>query len=124
MEELAYGADYEGRTDLGNTQPGDGRKLKGRGPIQLTGRSNYRAAGKALGLNLEQNPQQVATPQVGFKVAVWFWNSRGLSAYADKNNQASFDQITLRVNGCINCAVTHKANRDAYWRKAKSVLKC
>eukprot|EP01016_Furgasonia_blochmanni_P009861 TRINITY_DN1412_c0_g2_i2.p1 TRINITY_DN1412_c0_g2~~TRINITY_DN1412_c0_g2_i2.p1 ORF type:complete len:233 (-),score=90.09 TRINITY_DN1412_c0_g2_i2:224-922(-) len=124
MEELASGSAYEGRRDLGNTQPGDGKRFKGRGPIQLTGRSNYRAAGKALGLNLEQNPQQVATPQVGFKVATWFWTSRGLNSYADKNNQAAFDQITLRVNGCMNCAATHKANRDSYWRKAKSVLKC
>eukprot|EP01016_Furgasonia_blochmanni_P009863 TRINITY_DN1412_c0_g2_i4.p1 TRINITY_DN1412_c0_g2~~TRINITY_DN1412_c0_g2_i4.p1 ORF type:complete len:328 (-),score=99.24 TRINITY_DN1412_c0_g2_i4:31-1014(-) len=124
MEELASGAEYEGRRDLGNTQPGDGKRFKGRGPIQLTGRNNYRAAGKALGLDLEGNPAQVATPQVGFKVATWFWNSRGLSSFADKNNQAAFDQITLRVNGCINCAVTHKANRDSYWRKAKQALGC
>ena len=48
MEEIASGAAYEGRKDLGNTQPGDGRRFKGRGPIQLTGRSNYRAAGKVF----------------------------------------------------------------------------
>jgi putative chitinase len=52
FEEIASGAAYEGRRDLGNTQPGDGRRFKGRGPIQLTGRANYQRAGQALGLNL------------------------------------------------------------------------
>ena len=79
MEEIASGAAYEGRTDLGNTQPGDGVRFKGRGPIQLTGRNNYRAAGKALGIDLENNPKRAADPDVGFRTAAWFWNSRNLN---------------------------------------------
>jgi putative chitinase len=115
FEEIASGAAYEGRRDLGNTQPGDGMRFKGRGPIQLTGRANYAAAGAALGLDLVGHPEIAATPEVGFRIAQWFWNSRNLNAYADAQN---FDAITLRVNGGYN----GKASRDAYYATARSVL--
>lgn len=115
MEELASGEAYEGRRDLGNTQPGDGRRYKGRGPIQLTGRANYRAAGAALGLDLEGNPAQAATLEVGFRVAAWFWTSRELNELADAGN---FDAITRRINGGYN----GKADRDAYHARARAVL--
>ena len=115
FEEIASGAAYEGRRDLGNTQPGDGVRYKGRGPIQLTGRSNYTAASAALGVDLVNNPQLAATPQIGFRIAQWFWNSRNLNSYADAGN---FDAITLRVNGGYN----GKASRDAYYARARQVL--
>jgi predicted chitinase len=117
-EELASGVDYEGRKGLGNTQAGDGVRYKGRGPIQLTGRANYRAAGAALGLPLEEQPELVATVDVGFRVAVWFWNSRNLSALADVGTLASFRSITQRINGGQNGA----ADREAKWSTAKAVL--
>lgn len=120
FEEFASGAAYEGRRDLGNIYPGDGRRYKGRGPIQLTGRSNYRAAGKALGVDLEQHPTLAATPEWGFKIATWFWNTRGLSQYADQGSQSGFDVITRRINGGYN----GKADRDRYWRQFKSILGC
>jgi len=124
MEEIASGAAYEGRRDLGNTHPGDGRRFKGRGPIQITGRNNYAAASKGIGHDILNHPTDAALPQYAFKTAVWFWNSRGLNAQADKNNQAGFDQCTLRVNGCLRCSSTHADVRNAFWRKAKSVLGC
>ena len=120
MEELASGADYEGRTDLGNTQPGDGRRYKGRGPIQLTGRANYRAAGKALGLDLEGNPTQVKTPTVGFRTAVWFWTSHNLNSVADQGTLDSFRKVTRTINGGTN----GQADREHYWARAKSALGC
>ncbi len=115
MEEIASGAQYEGRADLGNTQPGDGVRFKGRGPIQLTGRFNYRAAGQALGIDLENNPRRAADPDVGFRTAAWYWNNRNLNSYADAGN---FDAITYRINGGYN----GKAERDAYYARALRVL--
>lgn len=99
FEELADGSQYEGRTDLGNVYPGDGVKYKGRGPIQLTGRNNYRAAGYALGLDLEANPGQASSLEVGFRIAGWFWGSRELNYFADSGD---FDTTIYRINGGWN----------------------
>ena len=61
---------------LGNTKVGDGSRYKGRGYIQLTGRYNYKKAGQALGLPLEEKPEMVEKPEVAAKVAVWYWQNR------------------------------------------------
>lgn len=99
MEEYASGAAYEGRKDLGNTQPGDGKRYKGRGPIQLTGRANYREYGRALGIDFERHPELVATPSVGLIVALRYWERKGLNALADGDDIVT---ITLRINGGKN----------------------
>lgn len=117
MEELATGQAYEGRKDLGNTQPGDGKRFKGRGPIQLTGRNNYAAAGAALGLDLLTDPAQVATPAIGFRTTAWFWKSHGLNVLADAG-PGTFDAITQRINGGLN----GKKERDVYYARACKVL--
>ena len=103
-------------TRLGNTQPGDGKRYRGRGPIQLTGRSNYKIAGAALALPLEDNPDLVATPAVGIRVAGWFWNSKSLNDLADQNNYLG---ITRRINGGTNGL----ADRVKYWERAKIIWK-
>ncbi|MDP9151424.1 MAG: hypothetical protein M3O36_15990 [Myxococcota bacterium] len=115
FHEFHTGDQYEGRKDIGNTQPGDGRRFKGRGPIQVTGRATYRAAGSALGLPLEDQPELVATPEVGFRVAGWFWTAKHLDHLADARD---FDGITHRVNGGFR----GKASRDHYYGVAKRVL--
>lgn len=115
MQELASGAAYEGRRDLGNTRPGDGRRYKGRGPIQLTGRANYRKYGALLGLDLEGNPELAATPEVGFRVAGAFWRLHGLNELAD---QRLFKTITRRINGGYNGL----ADRIQYYERALQVL--
>lgn len=90
---------YEGRADLGNTQKGDGFRYKGRGPLQLTGRANYRDYGQRLEIDLEVNPAIAATPGIGLLIALEFWKVKGLNALADKDDVVG---ITRRVNGGSN----------------------
>ncbi len=85
--------------ELGNVKPGDGPLYKGRGPIQLTGRNNYIACGKALGLDLVDHPDIAVEPGVAFRTAGWFWSVHGLNALADEGN---YRTITLRINGGYN----------------------
>lgn len=99
MEEIASGQAYEGRRDLGNTQPGDGRRYKGRGPIQLTGRANYRAFGREVGIDFEAHPEIVAYPSIGLMAAVRYWNSRDLNVKADADDLIG---ITKAINGGQN----------------------
>lgn len=115
LEELASGAAYEGRSDLGNTEPGDGRKFKGRGLIMITGRANYKAAGGDLGLDLIGHPEMASEPATSARVAAWYWDRHGLNSLADAGK---FDSITRKINGGLN----GKAQRDALYARAKKVL--
>ena len=108
-------ARYEGRADLGNTQPGDGSKYRGRGFIQITGRANYEACGEALGLDLVNHPELLEKPQHACMSAAWFWASRGLNTLADAGQ---FDTITRRINGGQNGA----ADRQMLYARALKVL--
>lgn len=110
---------YEGRKDLGNTQPGDGKRFKGRGPIQITGRANYRKYGLLLNLPLLETPELAEQPQHGFRIAGAFWRENGLNALADRNNPGGFREITRRINGGHNGL----ADRLNYWDRAKEALK-
>lgn len=115
VRELAAVDAYEGRKDLGNTQPGDGRRFKGRGLIQITGRANYAACGQALGLDLIDDPALLEQPGPACRSAGWFWSTRKLNALADAGD---FEKITRRINGGLN----GYADRLAYYERAKTVL--
>jgi predicted chitinase len=99
MIEQADGSAYEGRHDLGNVQSGDGPRYKGRGPLQLTGRANYRRVGAALGLPLEAQPEMAAQPNVGFRVAVNYWTDHMLNHAADRLDYVG---VTRAINGGLN----------------------
>lgn len=113
--EIASGAAYEGRSDLGNVNNGDGVRYAGRGPLQLTGRANYSKCGQALGIDLIGHPEIVETPSVGFRTSVWFWTTHGLNALADAGE---FDKITRRINGGTN----GQDSRRKYHARAGSIL--
>ena len=102
-------------TKLGNNRPGDGKRFKGRGPIQLTGRANYKRFGELLGVDLISAPEQAATPTVGFRTAALYWANRGLNGLADAGN---FREITRRINGGYNGL----PDRQKYFARAKTVL--
>lgn len=110
MEEIASGQAYEGRADLGNTETGDGRRFKGRGPIQLTGRANYREYGRDAGLDFESHPEMVALPSVGLLAGCMFWKKKGLNALADADDVRA---ITLKINGGLNGYEDRKAHLAA-----------
>jgi predicted chitinase len=96
FEEIASGAAYEGRRDLGNTQPGDGKKYKGRGVIQVTGRANSELCLKFLNLPAGQ-PELLAELSNAFRSAGWFWDPfKNLNPLAD---QRQFLTTQIRVNG-------------------------
>ena len=99
MEEIASGAAYEGRKDLGNTAKGDGVRFKGRGPIQLTGRANYRTFGRRIGIDLERHPEIAAIPSIGLHTALEYWKVVELNALADRDD---LEGITRRINGGLN----------------------
>ena len=87
---------YANRMGNGDEESGEGYAYRGRGLIQLTGKSNYEACGEALGVDLVENPDLVATPQYAALSAGWFWNKNKLNAYADKNDM---EGLTKKING-------------------------
>lgn len=99
MEEYASGAEYEWRSDLGNIYPGDGVRYKGRGLIQITGRTNYRDCGRALGVDLVSNPTRLADPDLACRSAGWYWSTRQLNRDAARDDVRT---VTRVINGGYN----------------------
>lgn len=116
VRELASGEAYEGRKDLGNTEPGDGVRFKGRGLIQITGRNNYKDVSEELSYDFISRPEQLELPGPATYSAAWFWWSRHLNRLADID---AFEKITRRINGGIN----GMEDRLKHWEAAKKALK-
>lgn len=103
--ELADGRNYDPTVNpvlaanLGNTEPGDGPRFKGRGLLQITGRANYEACSLALKRNLVEDMAYLETPMGASRSAAWFFKARGCLAHADLGNFWSVSKI---INGGTN----------------------
>lgn len=117
VKEIASGEAYEGRKDLGNVIPGDGVRFKGRGLIQLTGRTNYKLFDDFTihESDLLNHPDRVERPDLAALVAGWFWNRNKLNELAD---QDMFLKITRKINGGYNGIEDRQQHLD----RAKAVL--
>jgi putative chitinase len=113
---------YEPTSDLsarlGNTEPGDGKRFKGRGPIQITGRANYQRFGGLLGVDLVAEPERAALPELAFRIAGLFWMKKGLNELADVATSDAFREITRRINGGFNGL----KDRERFYNAARAVL--
>ncbi|WP_375640672.1 glycoside hydrolase family 19 protein [Bartonella sp. MM55XZML] len=121
LREYASGRAYEGRRDLGNINPGDGVRFKGRGLIQLTGRNNYRRFTRfwcsvdKQAVDCEAFPEEVEKFPAALWSAVWFWQMKGLNRLADQDD---YLRITKAINGGKNGLV----QRLIYLNRAKKLL--
>jgi predicted chitinase len=113
LREYASGAEYEGRKDLGNTQPGDGVKFKGRGFIQCTGRDNYKSMSSYFGLDFISTPELVEELEWAAKSVLWFFNvyKKGRTAGVNWDDCTA---VTKIVNGGTNALAQRKTAYDAY----------
>lgn len=105
---------YAGKNGNGDVASNDGFRYRGGGLIQLTGRGNYKAAGEALGLQLEIRPGMIILEPIAVKTAAFFWKQNDLNAAADAGD---FDYTTRRINGS---AMRGADERRALWVKAKA----
>jgi putative chitinase len=87
---------YEGRADLGNTQPGDGERFRGRGLIMITGRANYAAASHEFGVDFVRSPALLEREDYAALTSGWWWKDHGCNEIADDRD---FVALTRRING-------------------------
>lgn len=114
--EQADGSAYEGRKDLGNVWPGDGKTFKGHGLIQITGRTNHQAVAVYFNKTLVEVATWMMTPEGAARSSGWFWKTHGCNAFAD---QGDFVGLTKRINGGINGL----ADRQALHARALEALR-
>jgi putative chitinase len=105
-------------TRLGNIEPGDGKRYKGRGPIQITGRANYERFGGLLNVDLVSEPERAAVPDVAFRIAGLFWMKKGLNELADRATSDAYREITRRINGGFNGL----KDRERFYEAGRLVL--
>lgn len=122
-EEYASGNDYEGRKDLKNTQKGDGRRFKGRGIIQTTGRGNYtelqKITGETLGVDFVKDPTLLNLVPFAVESACVYWKVHNLNHYADRGpDPKQFKKLNGKVNrGNEDLTPLHWTKRNELYSK-------
>lgn len=114
LANILYGGEF-GRKQLGNTEPGDGWRFRGRGLKQLTGRDNYKRCGNAIGEDLIAFPDRLLAPVNAALSAAWFWNANGLNDLADRGDVPA---MTKKING----GDKGLAERTALWHTGLQVF--
>lgn len=122
LEEYASGKAYEGRRDLGNVVDGDGKRFKGRGIFQCTGRANYGRYGDRIGVPLLAHPELASEPANSVRIAALYWNDKGLNAYADKGLTNAISRGINRGNPRSTKAANHEADRAKIALAARKLL--
>ena len=109
---------YANRMGNGNEASGEGWKYRGRGLLQITGRSNYEQCGKYINSDLMHYPDSIlGDPDLNVKVACWYWTTRNLNQFADNDDIVT---ITKKINGGLNGL----QDRTTVLQKAKLILNC
>ena len=121
-EEIASGEKYEWRKDLGNTQPGDGKRFKGRAYIQLTGRFNYEKFNKfdLCMKDIVNHPEEVAKFPLNQIASMWFWQTHKLNEVADLDDGGKIgEDIVTRITRKVNGGINGLSQRKLYYRRFK-----
>lgn len=135
LREIASGSAYEGRADLGNTEPGDGQRYRGRGWIQITGRANYRDTAARMRRRLpamqvpdfEADPEALEDPRWASLASADWWEAHGLNEIADLTLEdgRQIDRISRAINRGNPDAdrpANHETERRAAWILALSIM--
>ena len=123
--ELASGDKYEGRKDLGNIQKGDGRRFKGRGFIQITGRANYTRYKLFCGYDVVSKPELLELPRGATRSAAWFFTAgcgQNLCILADLDNGRNTELILQKITKVVNGGLNGLDSRRRYLQRAKNAL--
>ena len=125
VEELSSGAQYEGRKDIGNTQKGDGKRFKGRGFIQLTGRKNYQDFynDEWCSDNIVAYPNLVSNFPLNQMVSMWFWDRNNLNDLADLDNGTNGEDIVKKITRKVNGGYNGLDERVKFYQKFKKIFK-
>lgn len=113
---------YEGRADLGNTRPGDGKRFLGRGLIQMTGRDNYTKASARIDVDLIADPTIAERPDIAVLTACDWWQTHGCNALADADNGIGLGRLINRGSARATRPANGEDERIALTDKAKRIL--